>query len=167
MQAKVWPRERFVEIGRRLLAGDRFEIVVLGGPADVELARHLTAKWGGGLNAAGEFSVLGSAAVLKRCRFVFATDSGPMHSAASVGTPCAALFSGVDYPGRFHPLGPHHVLLRHPVNCAGCRLQTCPLPDHPCMNGITVEQAWAGIEQLCQSIGVPIPQPVSRVINIS
>ncbi len=99
MQAKVWPGERFVEIGRRLLADDRFEIVVLGGPADVELAQHLIGQWGDGLNAAGKFSVLGAAAVLKHCRFVFATDSGPMHLGASVDTPCVALFSGVDYPG--------------------------------------------------------------------
>ena len=156
MPAKVWPTERFVEIGKRLLATGAFEIVIAGGPAEMELGNRLTKEWGSGLNAAGSFSVLGSAAVLQQCRFAFVTDSGPMHLAAAVGTPCVALFSCVDYPGRFHPLGRGHVLLRHDVPCAGCRMQVCPIQGHPCMTGITVEESWEAIEQICGRLVLPL-----------
>lgn len=156
MSAKIWPVERVAEIGRRLIADGRFEIVVVGGPADANLAETLLRDWGSGLNAAGRFSVMGSAAVLHQCRFVFAIDSGPMHMAAAGGIPCVALFSAVDYPGRYHPLGRNHVLLRHSVPCAGCRLQVCPVEGHPCMTGITIEEVWQGVRQLCNSINLPL-----------
>ena len=155
MSAKVWPTDRVAEIGRRLISDGRFEIVIVGGPADAKLAEKLVLEWGAGLNAAGCFSVMGSAAVLHQCRFVFAVDSGPMHVAAVGGVPCVALFSSVDYPGRFHPLGRNHVLLRNTVPCAACRLQVCPVEGHPCMTGITVEQVWQAVKQLCGSIDIP------------
>jgi heptosyltransferase-3 len=156
MPAKVWPTDRVAEIGRRLISDGKFEIVIVGGPADTALAEELIQKWGVGVNAAGRFSVMGSAAVLHQCRFVFAVDSGPMHMAAVGGVPCVALFSSVDYPGRFHPLGRNHVLFRHTVPCAACRLQVCPVPGHPCMTGITLEEVWQGVKQLCDSIDVPL-----------
>jgi ADP-heptose:LPS heptosyltransferase len=157
MLAKVWPTERFAEIGRRLMADGRFEIVIVGGPTDANLAEELVKEWGTGLNAAGHFSVMGSAAVLHQCRFVISVDSGPMHLAAVGGIPCVALFSSVDYPGRYHPLGRNHVLFRHTVPCAACRLEVCPVEGHPCMTGITVEEVWQGVKQLCASIGLASP----------
>jgi heptosyltransferase III len=156
MTAKVWPTDRVAEIGRRLLADGRFEIVIVGGPADVNLAETLIQEWGAGLNAAGSFSVMGSAAVLHQCKFVFAVDSGPMHMAAVGGIPCVALFSSVDYPGRFSPLGRNHVMFRHAVPCAACRLQVCPVEGHPCMTGITTEEVWQGVKELCGSLDLQL-----------
>lgn len=150
--SKSWPAERFIEVGRRLLATGRFEIVVLGGPGDAVPSGAMVEQWGEGLNAAGVFSVLGSGAVLARCRFAFTLDSGPMNLAAAVGTPCVAIFAGTDYPGRFSPLGEGHTILRHTVRCGGCRLTQCPVEGHPCMNRITVEDAWTAVERLCQSL---------------
>jgi len=38
-------------------------------------------------------------------------DSGPMHLAAAVGTPCVAVFSRHNPPGRWFPYGPDHTVL--------------------------------------------------------
>ena len=157
MPAKLWLTDRFAEIGRRLLASDQFEIVVVGGPNDNPIAVDLLKAWGSGLNACGGFSVMGSAALLHQCGFVISVDSGPMHMAAAGGIPCVALFSSIDYPGRFSPLGRNHVLIRHGhLSCAACRLNTCPKPDHPCMTGIQVDEVWTGVKNVCKSIGSPI-----------
>jgi ADP-heptose:LPS heptosyltransferase len=146
MQSKIWSTEDFVEIGRRLLSNGRVEIAVVGGIEDRSLAEHLISSWGEGLNCAGTFSVLGSAALLGRCRLTIAVDSGPMHLSYAVGTPCIALFSARDHPGRWDPLGTGNIVIRKSVACAGCMLTRCNVEGHPCMRGISVDEVWAAAQ---------------------
>ncbi len=145
--AKFWPMERFEEIGRRLIA-QGIEPVVIGGPVERAMGDRLLAAWGGGINAAGQFSVMESAALLSRCRFLVGLDTGTTHLAAALGVPCVALYADRDPPGQWEPLGEGHVLLHRPVPCGGCRAFDCPVPDHPCMTGISTEQVWAAIQQV-------------------
>ena len=136
--------ERFEEIGRRLIA-QGIEPMVIGGPVERAMGDRLLAAWGRGINAAGQFSVMGSAALLNQCRFLVGLDTGTTHLAAALGVPCVALYADRDPPGQWEPLGEGHILLRHPVPCGGCRVKECPVPNHPCMTGISTEQVWAAI----------------------
>ncbi len=142
--AKFWPMERFEEIGRRLIA-QQVEPVVIGGPVERAIGNHLLAVWGRGINAAGQFSVMESAALLSQCRFLVGLDTGTTHLAAALGVPCVALYADRDPPGQWEPLGAGHVLLHHAVPCGGCRTVECPVPNHPCMTGISTEQVWSAI----------------------
>jgi ADP-heptose:LPS heptosyltransferase len=146
--ANAWPIERFAEIGRRIIDLDLYELVVCGGPAERALGDRLIAGWGRGLNAAGAFPVLGSAAVLHECLFMIGLDTGTTHLAAAVGVPCVTLQGGRVHPGRWDPLGTGHIIVRYPVACGGCGLGTCCLSRHPCMRGITVELVWQAIEEI-------------------
>ena len=143
--ANAWPMERFLELGQRLLALGQVELLVCGGPAEQAAGEQLIAAWGQGLNAAGAFSVLGSAALLQACRFLVGLDTGSTHLAAAVGTPCVVLQGGRVAAGLWDPLGPGHCVLRYPVACCGCQLGVCPFSRHPCMRGISVEAVWAAI----------------------
>ena len=145
--AKFWPMERFEEIGRRLIA-QGIEPVVIGGPVERVMGDRLLRVWGDGLNAAGQFSVMESAALLSQCRFLVGLDTGTTHLAAALGVPCVALYADRDPPGQWEPLGAGHILLRHPVPCGGCRAIECPVPNHPCMMGLAVEQVWAAIQEV-------------------
>jgi ADP-heptose:LPS heptosyltransferase len=151
-QANFWPRERFVEIGRRLIADGRFEPLVVGGPAERAAGDEMVTTWGLGLNAAGQFSPLGSAALLRRCAFLIGLDTGTTHLAAAVGIPCVALYGDRNPPGQWFPLGEGHRILQHRTPCGGCRHSLCPLPAHPCMHGITVDTAWSAILAMAQAI---------------
>lgn len=142
--AKFWPMERFEEIGRRLIALG-IEPLVIGGPVERAMGDRLLTAWGRGINAAGQFSVMGSAALLSQCRFLIGLDTGTTHLAAALGVPCVALYADRDPPGQWEPLGTGHIRLHHAVPCGGCREKECPVPGHPCMTGISVEQAWAAI----------------------
>jgi ADP-heptose:LPS heptosyltransferase len=146
MPAKEWRIDNFSEIGKRLLSAGNYEIVVLGGGADRAKAASLVHGWGAGINACGELTVTQSACLLSMCSLCLTLDSGPMHLAAAVGTPCVALFSGRDFPGRWDPPGPNHHVIRHAVPCGGCMAENCPLPGHPCMTGITIHQVWESIK---------------------
>lgn len=147
--ANVWPIERFVELGQRLVRQGGVEIVVVGGPAERGTAQKMIDTWGTGLNAAGEFPPLGSAALLAECAFMVGLDTGTTHLAAAQGIPCVALYGCREEAGRFYPLGNGHIILRHSVSCAGCRLieTPCTLAEHPCMRGITVDEVWAAVRE--------------------
>jgi ADP-heptose:LPS heptosyltransferase len=147
MPAKEWPLDRFVEIGRRLLELERFELVVVGGPAEQAMGDLLLSEWGTGLNAAGKFSVLGSGALLSLCEFMFGLDTGTTHLAAALGTPSLTLYSERANPGQWEPMGRNQVVLCHPVPCSGCRERVCPVAEHPCMTGISVATAWSKLEE--------------------
>lgn len=142
--AKFWPMDRFEEIGRRLIA-QGVEPIIIGGPVERAMGERLLAAWGRGINAAGQFSVMGSAALLSQCRFLVGLDTGTTHLAAALGVPCVALYADRDPPGQWEPLGERNILLHHAVPCGGCRAKECPVPNHPCMTGISTEQVWAAI----------------------
>lgn len=144
MPSKVWPHDRFVEIGRRLMQAGVLPIVT-GAQADEAAGEALVAAWGGGLNGCGGWSLHESAVLLARCGRYLGLDSGGAHLAAAVGCRCTVITSGFTRPGQWDPLGPGHVILRHHTPCEGCGLEVCPLPDHPCMRGITVDAVWSGL----------------------
>ncbi len=123
--AKLWPLERYAEVGGRLLRDQGIFPVIVGGPEDRRAGSVLLERWGTGLCAAGDLSVRESAALMSEARLYLGNDTGVMHLAAAVGTPCVAVFSARDWPGKWEPYGPGHRVMRHEVPCAGCRLEVC------------------------------------------
>ena len=147
MPAKVWPEERFSTVGHSLIIEFGAFPIVLGGAADRALGDRLITTWKSGVNGAGELSVRQAAVMLSRCRFYLGNDTGTMHLAAMVKTPCVALFSARDLPGRWYPYGHGHIVLRESVPCEGCNLQVCD-KDMECLKKITVES----VKRSCQEI---------------
>ncbi len=148
----LWPLERFIEIGRRLSQTGACELIVIGGPGEKAMGERCLAAWGRGLDAAGAFSVAESLALIHECTFLIGLDTGTTHLAAACGVPCVAIFSDKDNPGRWSPLGEHHIILRHRVPCGGCRLiaAPCPVAGHPCLEEISVEEVWGAAEAMLQ-----------------
>jgi ADP-heptose:LPS heptosyltransferase len=145
MPAKIWPLDRFAEVGSHLLARyPDVRLLVLGGGAqEHEAAETLTAAWGArSLNLVG-LGIWDTAAVLERCCLYIGNDTGTMHLAASVGTVCVAIFSARDNPGRWEPAGTGHVVLRREVPCAGCVLSECSEHQNICLTSIAVDEVVA------------------------
>lgn len=99
---KVWPADRFALLASVLLAengalsGGR--LMVLGGPADRELAARIIAVIPRSrvIDLVGEPDLLLSFAALKRARLFIGSDSGLMHMAAASGVPTLGLFGPSD-----------------------------------------------------------------------
>lgn len=144
-QSNLWPFENFVAIGKRLLKNYDCELMISGGPAERDLGEELIKALGTGINAAGAFSVKESAALLSRSEFHIGLDTGTTHLAAAAGTKCFVIFGERSNPGAWYPLGLGHTIVYHRVQCANCKTQSCPIPDHPCMQGITVDSVWSKI----------------------
>ena len=140
LPSKRWPLERFAEVGQHLM--QEFDIwpVVMGGAEDVDDAQHLLNQWGRGTLAANRLSVRQSAAVLQHCSLYVGNDTGVMHLAASADVPCVAIFSARDLPGKWHPLGSGHTVMRSSVPCEGCMLVRCEEHERRCLTLIGVQE---------------------------
>ncbi len=141
-ESKRWPEDRYLTVLQRLAREHDLTPVIFGGREDVESGMRLIEQLGRGACSAGELQVRESAAMLQMARFYLGNDTGVMHLAAAVGTPCVGIFSSLDWPGRWSPYGPGHRVLRHEVPCAGCLSPICR-HHHECLTGISADSVYA------------------------
>ncbi len=138
--SKIWPEERFTEVGHRLIQQHAAYPIVFGGAEDWPLGERLIVAWGRGANAAGILPVRQAAGALAHCLLYVGNDTGTMHLAAAMGTPCVAIMAALDWPGHWNPYGTGHTVLRSSVPCEGCLLRVCERQGMRCLKEITVEQ---------------------------
>ncbi|MBI4494368.1 MAG: glycosyltransferase family 9 protein [Chloroflexi bacterium] len=141
---KRWPAERWVEVGRGLAARFGARVLATGSLEERELAGEIAGGIGAAAaSVAGRTSLGQLAALFERAQLALGPDSGPLHLAASVGTPTVRLFGPAD-PDLFMPLGlPGQFALTAPLPCRPCRTLERPpcgaVADPACLAGITVE----------------------------
>jgi heptosyltransferase-3 len=150
MAAKRWPLDRFIEVARTLLRDlTRARVMIFGGPEDFPLGEEMKRVLGElVVNVAGQLTVLESAEALRRCCLYIGNDTGVMHLAAAVGTPCVAIFSARDHPGRWEPYGANHIVLRKDPDCAGCLLQVCTERKMMCLHEIKVNEVLEAVQRI-------------------
>jgi len=147
--ARAWPAHRCAEAVEALAdAGHR--VLVTGGPGE----RELTAAVAGtrGVDLGGASSLAELAAVLDGAAAVVVGNTGPAHLAAAVGTPVVSLFAPTVPPVRWRPWRVPHVLHFVDVPCAGCRARRCPVPGHPCVDDVPVEDVVRSVERLAPGV---------------
>jgi heptosyltransferase-1 len=112
--SKRWPTDRFRALAARLTAEAGAHVIVVWGPGEEALAQAITDNPPGGRIVLGQpTSLTQLIAVLRRASLVVAADTGPLHLAAALGTPCLGLYGPTD-PSRNGPYGPGHRTLRAP-----------------------------------------------------
>jgi len=151
VQAKDWGRENW----RGLLAAIAKEfperVLLLAGAAEESEASEFAAEgWrgnGGGpvVDVCGKLTPRESAAAFARARVFVGHDSGPMHLAAAVQTPCVAIFAARNKPRVWFPYGRQHRVVYHQVSCWGCGLETCIVEKKRCLTSITVDEVVAEV----------------------
>ena len=101
--ARRWPPERFAAVAASEHRAGR-NVIVTGGPTEVELARWLarTAGLPGEAVFAGRTDVLELAALVGGAGVVVCGDTGVAHLATALGTPSVVLFGPVS-PDRWGP----------------------------------------------------------------
>jgi lipopolysaccharide heptosyltransferase II len=154
---KQWDPARFATVAERLVRERGATIVLTGATADrplvdrvkVELPRDHV------IDATGEDSLLGLAALVQQMDVMLTGDTGPMHIAAAVGTPVVAVFGPSD-PVRYSPGGPRDRVVRIDLPCAPCnRIRLPPArcvghtPD--CLDGISANQVFEATVSVLQT----------------
>lgn len=140
-ESKIWDESRFAAVVERLIAEWNVFPLIFGGPEDRDKGDRLIEHWKLGANAAGELNVREAGAALEHCDLYLGNDTGTMHLAASVGTPCVATFAAVDWIGRWKPFGSHNHIFRKRVECEGCHSPVC-FNDHKCLDLIEIQEVY-------------------------
>jgi ADP-heptose:LPS heptosyltransferase len=98
----------------------------------------------------GRTSLPELASVLSGAQVAVAPNTGPAHLAAAVGTPVVSLFAPVVPAARWAPFGvPAALLGDQHAPCRDSRARSCPVPGHPCLDGIDPAQVCDAVEALC------------------
>jgi heptosyltransferase I len=143
---KLWPGAYWARLAEWLACHQGFQIVITGSPGDRILAAEIIAQAKVPLtNLAGRTSLAELAALLQHARLAVTTDTGPMHLAAALGTPVAALF-GPTAPWRTGPFGEGHEVVRLTLPCSPCFRRNCPEPW--CLTELPVSSAQEAVEKI-------------------
>ena len=150
IELKDWGLENWQalmgRLGRKL---SDCALALVGSAADFARGEEVAQEWPGKvLNLCGVLSPRESAALLHRAAIFVGHDSGPMHLAAAVGTPCVAIFSARSKPRVWFPYGRMHQVIYHRTDCYGCGLEICSVRGSECIRSITVDEVVAAVEKI-------------------
>jgi heptosyltransferase-1 len=141
--ANRWPVESWARLCERLSTELGARVHLSGGAVDRADTQAVAASCRAPLvDHAGELSLKQTAGLIQSAALFVGGDTGPLHIAAALGTPCVALFGAAD-PARTGPLGQSEGIVRHVVPCAPCRRRDCNVAGHPCMRDLAVELVFA------------------------
>ena len=147
--AKYWYAESFARLAQDLCDRRGCGVLVLCGPGECEIARHIATLAGRAAvhTLADHAPSLGlTRACVRRCDLLITTDSGPRHCAAAFGRPVVALFgpTHIAWTDTYYSAEVH---LQKKVDCGPCQLRVCPL-DHRCMKLLSPEEVFAAATEL-------------------
>jgi lipopolysaccharide heptosyltransferase II len=147
--AKYWESEYFARLAQDLVDRRGSQVLVLCGPGERDLARHIAtlADRQAVHSIADQPLSLGlTKALLRRTTLLITTDSGPRHIASAFGRPVVTLF-GPTHIAWTETYDPRSVHLQKQVPCGPCQKRICPL-DHRCMKELTPAEVFDAAEEL-------------------
>ncbi|MDB6056547.1 MAG: hypothetical protein JWO95_391 [Verrucomicrobiales bacterium] len=145
---RQWPRQRYIELARRLL--DKFpevQIGFTGAPNEADPIATLVSEIGSSrcIVFAGKTSLRQLMVLYTLCEILVTNDSGPAHFASLTGINVVTLF-GPETPHLFAAQTPRNVALWAGLSCSPCvnaynnRQSTCR--NNLCMQQISVDQVF-------------------------
>lgn len=123
------------------LAGDGYDVWVLGGPAEKEIAAEIVAAGGPRVRDLTGNDLRNAVLALANARAAISNDSGLLHVSAAVGTPSIGIF-GPTSPWHWAPLNPIEAAIETTtdVPCRPCHKPVCYMQHHRCMRDIPTAQ---------------------------
>jgi ADP-heptose:LPS heptosyltransferase len=101
---KRWPVERNSELARILYARG-FDIVIIGGPQETDLAHTIQRAAPRARDLTGRTDFASIARLGAKAALAIGNDTGPLHLAAAAGAPTIVLFSRASDPALSAPRG--------------------------------------------------------------
>ncbi|HEX2266604.1 MAG TPA: glycosyltransferase family 9 protein [Actinomycetota bacterium] len=158
-QLKNWPPKRWGALASHLHRRFGIAPIVTGGRGEQDLVEEVVLQSvGTAVGMTPPMSLGAFAALLAKASMVVASDSGPLHLAAVLGTPVVGLY-GPGNPALAAPWCPpeSHRIVRVDLPCSPCGVMHDPpcgaLSDPACVTGVGVERVVEAVESLWA--GVP------------
>lgn len=147
-KSKLWPTDRFARLARFL--GQRYRLpslVVWHGSEEHCYSQEVALRSGGHAVAAPPTTLPQLAALCRHARLCIASDTGPLHLAAAVGTPCVGLY-GPTQPEICGPYGDGHAVVESRDKD---RFRAPKSPQNQSMRDIDVARVCGACERLLAS----------------
>ena len=145
--AKRWPPERFAEAAALLQERRGAEVLVIGSPAELDLAESIRGRLARPPAVlTGQTGLRDLLGVMATATLVLANDTGPMHLASALGVPVVGVFGPTD-PAATAPFSQPSRVVKKDVPCWPCLHRKCPL-DHRCMTLVSAEDVAAAAEAI-------------------
>jgi len=141
---KRWPAERFGALAAALRDRLGLRSLVLWGPGEQELAQRAAVASTGAAVPSPSTGLVDLFDVTRRARLVVSGDTGPLHIAASVGTPVVALF-GPTFTERNGPWSREDVTVTRAATCA-CHYERRCRRASPCIEDISLDEVLSAVE---------------------
>ncbi len=139
--SKVWPAERYAAVSRQLESEhDLRSVIVWAGEQERIWAKQIVAESCGAATLAPNTSLPDLAALLRRATLFVGSDTGPLHLAAAVGTPCVGIYGPTD-PAECGPYGSGHRAVQTYLQTGTCRQRRQGPND--AMRAVSIEQVTA------------------------
>jgi heptosyltransferase-1 len=153
---KYWPVESFAALAEALIRERQARVVFTGSPTDRPLISRIRSLMASAAeDLSGRTAIKDLARLFYRADAAVTTDTGPMHLAAAVGTPVAAVF-GPTAPWRTGPFGSQHRVLRTNLSCSPCLQRRCPEPK--CLTDLGVPEVFAAVNDILKQ-NLPMNKP--------
>lgn len=146
-ESKKCDAEKFAEIAELVIKKYNARIFILWGKGDETDGEKLKALLGDKCVYAPATSIMEMAALISRCKFLIANDSGPMHIATALGTPVLSIH-GPTAPHLQGPFGDKHEWIHlSDLHCIMCNLLVCKY-NHECFLNLPNEEIMKKIDSL-------------------
>ena len=142
-----WPTERFIELGRRIIADyPNVTLAITGAPDEEAAAKQIAAQIGPNvLTMAGQTTLRELIVLYTMADVLVTNDSGPGHFSSMTDITSIVLF-GPETPAVFGPLGPNTRIVRSDLACSPCvnafNHRFSPCNNNVCMQMIEVEEVY-------------------------
>lgn len=135
-----WNPDNYAFVADKLIEQFSAKVVILGGPGEENIARHIEKKMrNDAINLAGKLTLNELTYIISQFDLLVTNDSGPMHIAAAVKTPLVAIF-GPEDPILMAPYTSTSLykIVFKDVDCRPCTKKNCSRPV--CLDLITSEE---------------------------
>ena len=150
---RKWATERFVELGKRILADhEDVTLVITGAPGEQKAAEEVCRAIGSpsAVSVAGKTSLRDLVVLFTVADVLVTNDSGPGHFASLTDIDAIVLF-GPETPNLFAPLGKNIHVIWAGLACSPCvsaiNHRFSPCTDNVCMQSISVDQVYEEVER--------------------
>jgi len=149
-----WEKEKFAELGKKLIKEYSARILIFGGPDESELKENIFSMIESDkANVINAESITRSSAIMKRCNVFVTNDSSQMHVAAALGLKVVAII-GPTNQNYIYPWKTEHQIVSLNLECSPCFFYSpkpliCTRTDvkFKCIKELTVEMVYQAVNK--------------------
>jgi heptosyltransferase II len=144
----------------KLLAEQGFDVWIIGGPGEREIAGEIVAAGGPRVRDLTGTDLRNGILAMAAASVAVSNDSGLMHIAAALTTPTIGIF-GPTSPYHWAPINglAATVQTRTKVPCQPCHRPVCTMNDHRCMRDIPPSDVAEAVARVLAQVGATTSEP--------